>query len=200
MGRGDPIINTSERISRGFHRLALVLAAVLILGCEKSQQISEEQAALLDAVAFLTNDFEEGRTSALGLPPMQRTVAGNTIEYVSIDHNPAIGDSESTFPESTFPRDSKFIKWIARVSSPQNCVFRIDSRSASSKGEASDAFSDPSASVGTVYDLNKASRFEVELRDVAGLSFRASSLRGGTFSATMISVRIKRCFPFLATT
>jgi hypothetical protein len=66
-----------------------------------------------------------------------------------------------------------------RVSSPKKCLFKFDFLQAHSKGDTSNDFDDDSAVRHVIdLDLNKASRFELQVSEVAGLTIVNGAIEG----------------------
>jgi len=137
----------------------------------KPPQISDSDAAMLDAMAFIVWGIEEGKTMKGTIVPEQRTINQSQIEYMDVANNPnldpILADVIRGIAQESKTRGSKFVKYVVRVSSPEPCLFRMDELESFSKGGSSNDFSSGlTRHLVWDLDLNKTSRFEVEVKDI----------------------------------
>jgi len=81
--------------------LAIVVSVLVACDEAKPPQISESDAAMLDAVFFIFTGFEEGQKLAGGIEPIQRVIDRDAIEYSYMDQNPLFESSLGEGSERT---------------------------------------------------------------------------------------------------
>jgi hypothetical protein len=138
--------------------LILLVLAALLGGCE--QQLSKEQAELLDAMIFAIEGVEDNTQQKHTLRPWTRTVTGTTVELTTLRNNSIFWSDDETNAKT---RPSKFIRYSVTISSPEKCVFKKRSRMEWSRGESQTEFGAYTSEENLIIDLNKAYRFEIEL-------------------------------------
>jgi hypothetical protein len=142
-------------------RVAILLAALVLLGgCE--QELSKEKVDLLEAVMFTIEGIENNIQQKFRFEPVKRTIVGQTVVYTSMGEN-SYGFSDDKLNDKL--KDSRYILHTEKISSPQNCVFRKESKEEFSKGNSKEDFSVHDMGAGVlIIDLNNAYKFDLEWR------------------------------------
>ena len=136
----------------------------VLTGC--TEKLSTEGAGLLDAVIFVADDIEDHAKEDSWPEPRRRQVIGRTIEYSRRGSNEGAAFNED---KNKKIRDSSFIRYVERISSPEPCVFVRDSSIEFSKGDSRTDFSAytlPNRL--TAYTLNLAEAYTFELSFESG--------------------------------
>jgi hypothetical protein len=143
--------------------IGLLCCIGALTGC--TEKLSKEGADLLDAI-FVSDDIEDHPKEGTWLEPWTRQVLGWTIEYSRRGRN-NIGSSNED--ENKNIRDSSFIRYVERISSPEPCVFLRDSSIEFSKGDSQTDFSAYTMRNRlTAYTLNLAEAYSFELSFESG--------------------------------
>jgi hypothetical protein len=98
-----------------------------------TEKLSMEEADLLDAMIFVSDDIEDHTKEDIWPEPWRRQIVGRTIEYSRRARN-NIGSSDEA--ENKKIRDSLFIRYVETISSPEPCVFLRDSSMSSRRATA----------------------------------------------------------------
>src|SRR5579864_727058 len=107
-----------------------------LTGC--TEKLSKEGTDLLDAIIFVSDDIEDHAKEDSWPEPWTRQVLGRTIEYTRRGRNDISSSNED---ENKKIRNSSFIRYVERISSPEPCVFLRDSFIEFSKGNSQTDFS-----------------------------------------------------------
>jgi hypothetical protein len=118
------------------HVAILLTASMLLTGCE--QELSKDKIDLLEAVMFAFNGIENNTQEKFRFQPWKRTIGGQTIEYVTFGNN-SYGFSDANLNAKT--KDSSFVRYTRKISSPETCVFYMQSVEEFSKGNSKEDFS-----------------------------------------------------------
>jgi hypothetical protein len=147
------------------HRwIGLLCGIGAIAGC--TEKLSTEEAELLDAMIFVSDDIEDLAREGSWPEPWSRQVLGRTIEYSRRGRND-IGSSNED--EKKKNRDSLFIRYVERINSPEPCVFLRASSIEFSKGDRETDYStDSMPNRLTAYTLNLAQAYSFELSFESG--------------------------------
>jgi len=127
--------------------------ASLVFGC--SDQLSLDEAGLLDAVAFVTGGQQEGAIPQGFETRWRRTVHEREIKYQSI--GPYAGFGQANDPH----RDSGRVRIGVTITSPTKCIFKTVVTTEYSRGASGESFGDATSEVATL-DFNKVRRFNIE--------------------------------------
>src|SRR6266481_4486833 len=117
------------------HVAILLTASMLLTGCE--QELSKNKIELLEAVMFAVNGIENNTQVKYRLS-WKRKIVGQTIEYVTFGNN-SYGFSNPETNAKT--KDSSFVRYTRKISSPETCVFYMQSVEEYSKGDSKEDFS-----------------------------------------------------------
>jgi hypothetical protein len=135
-----------------------------LTGC--TEKLSIEGAELLDAVIFVADDIEDHVQEDPWPEPWTRQVVGRTVEYSRRGRNEGAVSNED---DNKKLRDSSFIRYVERISSPEPCVFVRDSSIEFSKGDSQTDFSSYTMpNRPTAYTLNLAEAYSFELSFESG--------------------------------
>jgi hypothetical protein len=140
--------------------IAIPVCAAVLGGCFELQP-TKEQAQLMDAMIFAVYDVEENTTDKFTLIPWKRDVRGEEIELHTVRNNSIFWSDEETNRKT---RPSKYIRYSYHISTPEKCVFRIRRVDEWSQGASETEFTAYTSAEDIVLDLNKAYRFEIDLR------------------------------------
>src|SRR5829696_1590827 len=140
--------------------LGAVILAAFLGSC--SQELTQSDADLLDAVAFVTTSIQDGKELVGGI--VKRRVSDKTVVYEEDAPNGDFGSKDASKKDI---RGSKFAKFELAFSLPEKCVASAVERIAYSKGDSQEFGSFQQNSV-TKYDFNNAHRFEVTHRVIHG--------------------------------
>jgi hypothetical protein len=147
-----------------FRWLGAVALAIALSGCfESKSTLSQDDQKFLDAVMYFFTGLEDNldETDGKGMP-WQRAVKGRSIEYWRIGRN-GIGFSDDEMSKKT--RDSQFVRYINRLTSPEPCVFSFGDVTEFSKGDSKEDFSAySSGNIGNTmtFNLTNAHTFTFE--------------------------------------
>ncbi len=140
-------------------RHAVTLSTLVLLGGCK-QELSKDKIELFEAVMFAFNGMENNTQEKYRSQPWKRTIVGQTIEYVTFGDN-SYGFSDDKINAKT--RDSSFVRYTEKISSPETCVFRMESLKEFSKGNSKEDFSAYDMGRGTIIlHLMNAYSFEMQ--------------------------------------
>jgi hypothetical protein len=141
-------------------RQAVAFLALLLGGCE--QQLPKDKVDLLEAVVFAIDGIENNTQQKFRFEPVKRTIVGQTIVYTSMGNN-AYGFSDDKLNDKL--KNSQFILHTEKISSPDNCVFRKETKEEFSKGTSKDDFSVHDMGAGVlIINLNNAYKFDLDWR------------------------------------
>jgi len=140
-------------------RAVLLSCAIALAACSE-ERLSNEKAQILDAVVFAFDNVEDGKQEKFRFQPWRREVAGQTITFWTVGgHDYGFSDDET----NKLTKDSKFVRYTEKISSPENCVFRKESHAEFSKGDSTTDFSVYDMGQGTIiFNLAKAYQFEIQ--------------------------------------
>jgi hypothetical protein len=115
-----------------------MISAVALAGCyESAPTLSQDEEKLFDAVMYLFTGIEDNTVDG-DSTLWRRTVKGRTVEYAHIGRN-GIGFSDDALNKKT--RDSLYVRYLFRLSSPERCAFRFEDVDQFSKGDSQEDFS-----------------------------------------------------------
>jgi hypothetical protein len=118
----------------------VAVAAFALGGCfDTAPKLSQEDERLFEAVIYLFTGLEDNldETDGKGMP-WQRAAKGRGIEYWRVGRN-GIGFSDDEMNRKT--RDSRYVRYVYRLTSPDRCVFSFDDVTEFSKGDSQEDFS-----------------------------------------------------------
>jgi hypothetical protein len=144
--------------------IGLLCCIGALTGC--AEKLSKEGADLLDAIIFVSDDIEDHAKEGTWPEPWTRQVLGRTIEYSRRRRNDIRLSNDD---ENNKIRDSSFIRYVEKISSPGPCVFLRDSSIEFSKGDSQTDFS--AYTMGnrlTAYTLNLAEAYSFEMSFESG--------------------------------
>ena len=144
--------------------IGLLCCIGALTGC--TEKLSKEGTDLLEAIIFVSDDIEDHAKDGSWPEPWTRQVLGRTIEYSRRGRNDLGLFNDD---ENRKIRDSSFIRYVERISSPEPCVFLRDSSIEFSKGDSQTDFSAytmPNRL--TAYTLNLAEAYSFELSFESG--------------------------------
>lgn len=111
-----------------------------LAGCfEATPKLSQDEEKLLNAVMYLFTSLEDNldETDGKGMP-WQRSVQGRTLVYWRISKN---GIYSSDPADNAKMRESTYVRYNHRLTSPEPCVFSFEEKTEFSKGDSQQDFS-----------------------------------------------------------
>jgi hypothetical protein len=139
-------------------RAGLLLVTLLLGGCE--QKLAKEELELLDAMVFAINNVEDNTQEKHKLAPWKRTVEGRAVTFVTLGrHSYGFSDDEL----NKMLRNSSYVRYTERISSPEKCIFHLESKAELSKADSTADFSVYDMGSGTtIFNLNNTTKFEID--------------------------------------
>lgn len=135
------------------------LCCIAALTACSEEKLSKEKVLLLDAFVFASDNIEDGKLDKFRFQPWKREVSGQTISFWTTGRN-SYGFSDDETNKLT--KNSKYVRYTEKISSPQNWVFRTESHAEFSKGDSTTDFSVYDNGDGIViFNLAKAYQFEI---------------------------------------
>jgi hypothetical protein len=109
-----------------------------LAGCfDSSPKLSKEDQQLFDAVMYAFTGIEDNTRDSNGLTSWQKEPTANGFRFTKIAKNGIF----SSDPElNTKMRQSKYLKYVYRLTSKERCVFRFEDFDEFSKGESQTEF------------------------------------------------------------
>jgi hypothetical protein len=166
--------------------LACFACCMTLAGCfDSSPKLSNEDEQLFDAVMYAftgiednTRDIEQN-PDPYGLTAWKKEPTANGFRFTMIGRN-GIVSSNAEFNKKI--RQSKYVKYVYRLTSKERCVFRFENFDEFSKGDSQTEFIrvDESVSLGGsgTFNLGSAHKFELVETETIGRLRRFVVLEG----------------------
>jgi hypothetical protein len=132
---------------------------VALTACSEEEKLLKEKALLLDAFVFASDNIEDGKLEKFRFQPWKREVSGQTISFWTVGRN-SYGFSDDETNKLT--KNSKYVRYTEKISSPENCMFRKESHAEFSSGDSTTDFGvyDMGQDI-VIFNLAKAYQFEI---------------------------------------
>ncbi len=120
--------------------IGLLFGVAMLTACSDAPapKLSKEEEQVLDAMMFLFSGLEDNTKDDYGLTPWKREAKGRNVEFTKIGEN---GISSSDEEENRKLRQSKYIRYLRRITIEEPCVFHFEEINEFSKGDSTEDFS-----------------------------------------------------------
>jgi hypothetical protein len=122
-------------VPRGLTILAL---CALLSACNEESKLTKEDELLFDAVMYAFTGIEDNTRDSYGLTSWKRESTANGLRFTKISKN-GIGSSDVELNKKI--RQSKYVRYVYRLTSKERCVFRFEEFNEFSKGDSDSVFS-----------------------------------------------------------
>jgi hypothetical protein len=146
--------------------IGIIGAAAILVACsDATKKLTKDEEQLLDAMMFLFSGIEDNSKDSENAAPWRREVKGHSIEFSSIGENHIY----SSDPEDNRKmRQSKYVRYLNRISLDGPCLFHFLEITEFSKGDSQEDFNGAYSEAGTthIFNLANAHHFELDLETV----------------------------------
>ena len=143
--------------------LSLAAAAWLAIASPSSSRgatLASEDAAMLDALATLLFNVEEGKPIFPDDDPVTRQVSGNAIDHRYVEPSPLFGSTDPQYKDESASKYRR-VRYEFRLSAP--CVIRVENTAENSQGDSKQTFGLNVRKSVSVFDLRNHRQFEFHM-------------------------------------
>jgi hypothetical protein len=130
----------------------------------QGRALSDKDMALLDSIAALMFNLEEGRRTFPDNEPVEREIEGKTISYSYVEPSRYYGTTKARYKEVA---DSKFRSFLLDLRLSKPCVIEVHQTIDYSQGNSAELFGEDTSKVKMMIDLRSLQQLEFELSNAA---------------------------------